>query len=443
MDSFYRSWLAKNERENKKAKEKLLQNIVSPTSTTINQPSTSSPTTSTLSPTTSTSFSAATSTSTPITTSNLVTSLPTISTSVLPSTSTLGGSTSRLVNESEQISDLIFENDQLQLFIIKEKHIKQIKFRLQDHIFHMKIRLKSGAQFPLLSDILNFLEIGFTHILENIKRFYKSEDHNVAFLTLYQEPMINGLNTGGFDIQENPSDMVDRVLKMLEQFLVSNQSLKLNKTFKVYLKVLSIEHMKFKNQIKQRIHPKRTQKFYKKHYGARSKTCNKYNYYWALDVPNSYPNRQNIFLNKCLLTTTLLGLLQHKYFESKRTDKRFIHIQNINSINHEKQNHAGRILADELEKLLNETQLPQNGPYELEATTKKLSEIYNCQFFIFNDIFNSKKINFMYPSDYDDSLKPIYLFEPHDAKNHLVFIRNLNSYFKANVKVCFACKKYF
>ena len=49
----------------------------------------------------------------------------------------------------------------------------------------------------------------------------------------------------------------------------------------------------------------------------------------------------------------------------------------------------------------------------------------------------------MYPSEYDDSLKPIYLFEPHDAKNHLVFIRNLNSFFKANVKVCFPCKKVF
>ena len=32
--------------------------------------------------------------------------------------------------------------------------------------------------------------------LESIKTFYKPEDHNVAYLTLHQEPMVNGLNTG-------------------------------------------------------------------------------------------------------------------------------------------------------------------------------------------------------------------------------------------------------
>ena len=38
---------------------------------------------------------------------------------------------------------------------------------------------------------------------------------------------------------------LERVLKMLEQFLISNQTLKLDETFKVYLKVLSIPHIKF------------------------------------------------------------------------------------------------------------------------------------------------------------------------------------------------------
>ena len=311
-------------------------------------------------------------------------------------------------------------------------------------MFHMKIELKPRVEAPLLREILSFLEIGFNHILLNLKKFYKAEDHNIAFLTLFQEPMINGLNTGGFDIQESAFEMVDRVLKMLEQFLVSNQTLKLDKTFKVYVKILSIEHIKDKNVKKQREHAKRTKKTYRKHYGARNKTQNKYNYYWAIDVPNSFPNASsNVFKNKCLLTTTILGLLQHKYFEGNREDKRFLHIQNINSQNREKQNHAGRILLNELNKLIEETNLPKEGPYDLQETVQKLSEKYRCQFFIFENIFNTNKLNFMYPSEYDDSLKPIYLFEPFDAKNHLIFIRNLNSYFKANVKVCFACKKIF
>ena len=93
--------------------------------------------------------------------------------------------------------------------------------------------------------------------------------------------MINGLNTGGFDIQDSGTDIVDRVLKMLEQFLISNQTLKVDETFKVYLKVLSIPHIKFKQNDRKRVHRKRTKEFYKrkKTYGSRRKPTKKFIYF--------------------------------------------------------------------------------------------------------------------------------------------------------------------
>jgi len=61
----------------------------------------------------------------------------------------------------------------------------------------MKIRLLNPKEEPpLLRDIVEFLEVAFNHVLKEIRQFYKPEDHNIAFLTLYQEPMISGLNTG-------------------------------------------------------------------------------------------------------------------------------------------------------------------------------------------------------------------------------------------------------
>ena len=442
MDSFYRQWLLQNQKENQEAQQLLNQSNQLPVNANSTLPTaTNLPTSSISSTTTTTDTSSALPTTTTSTLSTANTATAAIS--AIPSTSNQNVADS---SNNSSVSDLFYENDKLQMFIEKADHIKQIKFRLQDHLFHMKIQLKQGVEPPLMRDILEFLQIGFNHILTNIKSFYKTEDHNIAFLTLYQEPMINGLNTGGFDIQESSIDMVERVLKMLEQFLVSNQSLRLNDTFKVYLKILSIEHLKFKANSKQRTHPKRTKEFYKKkHFGARNKTLNKYNFFWALDITDSYPNEPfpNVFQNKCLLTSCILGLLQHAFFESKRMDKRFIHVQNINSQNKEKQNHAGHILVRELNKLLDTTMLPKEGPYELDVTIQKLSQIYKCQFFIFDNIDNSNKLTYMFPSNYDDSLKPIFLFQPNDAKNHLIFIRNLNSYFKANVKVCFPCKRTF
>ena len=164
MDSFYRNWLTQNKSENKKAKEILDKNSVT-TSTTSTASSVSTPLTIS-STTTPTSVVTGQTTTLPTNTSLAATTSRTRSTHPLPSTSTSVTTPTTYTSTS----DLIYENDQLQLIIEKSNHIRQIKFRLQDHIFHMKIRVKSGVQPPLLRDILNFLEIGFNHILTNIKR---------------------------------------------------------------------------------------------------------------------------------------------------------------------------------------------------------------------------------------------------------------------------------
>ena len=68
--------------------------------------------------------------------------------------------------------------------------------------------------------------------------------------------------------------MVERILSMLNQFLISNQSLEINETFKVYIKILSVEHMSVKAREKTRKHTKRTKETYqgnikRKKYGAK------------------------------------------------------------------------------------------------------------------------------------------------------------------------------
>ena len=144
-----------------------------------------------------------------------------------------------------------------------------------------------------------------------------------------------------------------------------------------------------------------------------------------------------------MLTSTILGILQNEYFKTNRSDKRFLYVQNINSVNAEKKNHACKILLHELTVMQAKAELKTEGPYRLEETTHVLSKLYNCQFFIFDGIHNSNKLIYMFPPEYCDEMIPIYLYQPNDAKNHLIFIRNLNSYFKANVKICFACRKIF
>ena len=67
--------------------------------------------------------------------------------------------------------------------------------RLSDHLFNVKIEVKQKKTKPQLSEILDFLDIAFKHILSYLKKFYRPEDNNIAFMSLFQSPMTNALST--------------------------------------------------------------------------------------------------------------------------------------------------------------------------------------------------------------------------------------------------------
>ena len=99
--------------------------------------------------------------------------------------------------QPQKPSDIIYENSSLKLIVEKSSFKRQKVFRLQDHLFKFKlVHKKPQEELPLLSELFDFLHAALLHVLESVKTFYKKEDHNIAYLTLHQEPMVNGLNTG-------------------------------------------------------------------------------------------------------------------------------------------------------------------------------------------------------------------------------------------------------
>lgn len=258
--------------------------------------------------------------------------------------------------------------------------------------------------------------------------------------------------SGGFNLQdENASaEMTERVLSMLYQYLVSNQNLQLNRTFQVYLKVLSVNHMNARKiQAVRRSYPRRVKLKNAVGSGNRrvkfktavgSGNSRPENHRWAIDVSIKL---NEFFENKCLLLCTILGLLQHSYFESNKKDRRFISASQINSSCDTKALRASQILEKQLNNLFSVTNLKRTGPYQLNGTLKLLSKFYKIQFFIFDGITNSSRLFTSYPSSFNPSLKPIFLYKSFSNPNHLLFIKNLNSYFRSNLYVCLGCKRSF
>ena len=241
---------------------------------------------------------------------------------------------------------------------------------------------------------------------------------------------------GGFDLQDNDSasEMTDRVLSMLYQFLLSNQTLHLNESFQIYLKILSVEHSKLKSITPRNQKKKVKRNFNRVHLGQSKRV---YNYKWGIDIPQICS-----FINKCLLTCTILGLAQHEYFENRK-NRKFLYMSLINSKIESKRNYAIKIMSEELSKLFSVIDIKQTGPYELKTTIILLSAKYKCQFFIFDSLNHSSKIYLMYPQQFNDTLKPIYLYRPSFDSCHVLFIRNLTSFFKANGDVCLSCFRIF
>lgn len=95
------------------------------------------------------------------------------------------------VDNTVEKPNIVFENSVLKAYIERGVHKREKKFALHDHLFYIKVQPKKD-QFPLLVNILDFLEEACNHILNEVKEYYKLDENRIAFLTLYQQPLLNG-----------------------------------------------------------------------------------------------------------------------------------------------------------------------------------------------------------------------------------------------------------
>jgi len=96
-------------------------------------------------------------------------------------------------------SEIVYEDADLKLYVQKGVFKRQKMFKLSDQMYYFKMETKSETT-PLLSSILNFLHAGFLFILQQLRKRIRPDEHSVCYMTLFQRPMINGLNSGSYDL---------------------------------------------------------------------------------------------------------------------------------------------------------------------------------------------------------------------------------------------------
>lgn len=86
----------------------------------------------------------------------------------------------------------VFENENMLLFIQKQDHQRQKVFRLEDHLFVMRVKLKNNKP-PLLSSIRDIIEQAMTTMVNDLKSHYNAEEQNLIYVTIKQPGLVKNI----------------------------------------------------------------------------------------------------------------------------------------------------------------------------------------------------------------------------------------------------------
>jgi hypothetical protein len=106
--------------------------------------------------------------------------------------------------------------------VVRRKQFqRQIKFRLDDALFSVKIRKKKSSylkETPELLTLLEPLQEGLTAIIEELQNEYTANSHQI-YLTVIEKGIDNGLNTGNFSLKTAPEIIAYSATDSLYYFL--------------------------------------------------------------------------------------------------------------------------------------------------------------------------------------------------------------------------------
>ncbi len=141
-------------------------------------------------------------------------------------------------------------------------HKRFTRFALNDHLFNLSIKNVSKKREPLVLNLSKAIKEAIKNVLELLKLSYAQNLHHQVYITIIEQKILNGLNSGNYDLNTPSNIISNRVLSMLYNYLKSFQTLRLNPSFKIQVKVLSVPHMAYM----QKMHVRKPSKKKPKHF---------------------------------------------------------------------------------------------------------------------------------------------------------------------------------
>lgn len=348
---------------------------------------------------------------------------------------------------------LVYTDKNVDVWAQERLHKRQQKFKLDDHMIDLIVKPhKDAEEEPLLESLLQALVQAVKKITERLQSYYDSSEHRQVYASVLESHMLRALRTGNFDLNVPAQEISYRVLQLLYNYLDSNQSVRLNDSFAINFKVLSLAHMKHK-----RDNPDKAGN-YVEHIHAGCNDClaaddpgRPQDSSFLFISPHGFPGVEDGYKNMCLILSLVVGLAWCKKQENDSTTyDNFLLLHQPKKKKVQEDRHTGGVaLYDGIQELLLQLKekanltWPEGIPIPLRDLPA-ICEHLTIQVHIFSS--NTNKQIYSYPKEFKDSRKQICLYQVAGTNNtvHLHFISNLRRFFRIYGTYCFACRnRYF
>ena len=136
----------------------------------------------------------------------------------------------------------VLQNSDLNITVREISHQRYSRFNVGDHLYSIRLRPTDRTNMPLIANIEDSLQQALIRVLNSLKESYPQEEDFQVYLTILGKDIRGGLNSGNYSLRTPSHKIVRWMLSMLYNYLKSNQTMRLDNSFHVKIKVLSMHH---------------------------------------------------------------------------------------------------------------------------------------------------------------------------------------------------------
>lgn len=294
------------------------------------------------------------------------------------------------------------------MLIRRALHVKIHAWHLHDILYNVTIRQKKAAEPPPeISSLFDIFEHALKQIINEVKDYVGPEpEKNQILITICQEGLRNGINSGKFSLGEDSKHIANQTISQMRYWLSSFQGMRIKQSFKIQIQIYSKQHI-------QEIQAKEDAGAYKVKF--------KYNPIWCFPIKDGFKNFPTAFVNRCLVIATIVSYIL------TTDDDLFKIISRVNDKWVRPSKNAGLIILEKFHKTASLIGIPDIGPYNIKDTIKKLSGHLKCQIYIFNPNMETL-LEFKWPESFRPDLPQLFLLSDN---GHVDVIKKIDSFMRS------------